>query len=187
MDLLPSEDRKTLSNLFSLLEESNQRVQEKASSRAELEIMANKQRQLNLKAEQLIDDIRSRPGFERFLDTPSFPELAHAAVSGPIVILFGTEIAYFALILIDTIGTTRSIRLSNVTAKELQKLNLQVLQSGLRDASYDLASQDTATSSRLTLTKQHNVGLNGEDPYVVLNEIWNMVVLPVVSALNLTV
>jgi len=104
------------------------------------------------KMEQVIKDIRSLPGFDRFLLAPSEDELKAAAVSGPIVIVNVSKYRCDALIIKKS--ELRTLRLPNLHASDI-RARAAALRPGLINAQllewlWDTIAKPVLDALRLT-------------------------------------
>jgi tetratricopeptide (TPR) repeat protein len=129
---LPVDDRDNLGNLFRLLEQDSNGLLGYTQDRADMENRMEYRRQLNIQADRLIEKIRLRPQFERFLKIPQYEALSHAAASGFVVALVASEPHCFAII-IQADQAPYSIILDSVNGDKLSELCVQVSGSGMRD------------------------------------------------------
>jgi tetratricopeptide (TPR) repeat protein len=178
IDSLPSEDKTKLIEIFKLLEQDSQ---VEVRDQAELERRIEKRRLLNEEVEHLIDEIRTRPGFDRFLGIPGFDELCQAAGTGPIVMLVDTP--FFSLTaLIVNLAWPERVRALVIEGADIDQLlgffsedNLP----NLRRANEAEAEENSERGMRIT--KRH------QSLHAPLSKLWRMVVGPIVKALNLEV
>lgn len=91
------------------------------NNRANAERQLERRRQLSLEADQLIEQIRARPGFERFLRFPSFDQLVDAS-NGPIVLLYESRPSCTAVIL--HAGSAMKFNLDKATDEDLKSFLL---------------------------------------------------------------
>jgi tetratricopeptide (TPR) repeat protein len=173
---LPLEDRDSLMSLLRTLEQNEDfsGVQDKA----EIEARMEKRRLLNLTLEGLIDKIRTRPGYSRFLSVPDFKYLSRAAESGPIVILFKSEYFTCAEALVIANPTlVKRYAVKMVNEKYMRGLRFNISASGMRDL------------SNITIYDEPMRGMNVSRPGKKnpLAEIWLDIVKPLVEELGFQV
>jgi tetratricopeptide (TPR) repeat protein len=197
LDTLVEEERNTLQDLFAQIESSS-RVLPDENDRMTWEKKVEERCHLNEKAEKLIDKIRARQGFERFLQTPSFSTLAQAAANGPVVFLFSTSLASFALIMINPLGDIKPVRLTNVTPAALEALSVRVASSGLRMRDIDNFDHRDGDAYAAPLNEGmesiERIGImhrpdrsSKQRECKVLHEIWIRIVSPILNVLQLKV
>jgi hypothetical protein len=141
----------------------------------------DERRRLNEKAEDMIDMIRERPGFSRFLKTPSFSDLASAATRGLVVAVLATDVACFAVIIRNAGGETSTVTLPKGTLERLKKVTHLLSTSGMHDRGVEEHDQN-----RLGL-KYNRTSADEDNSYFVLKELWYLVVSPVINELGLQV
>jgi tetratricopeptide (TPR) repeat protein len=168
LDKLPTADGDRLRHLFRMLDADHTGSSVVGLERADLEQHIEHRRQLNNKADRLIEEIRHRPGFERFLRNPQYEQLAEVASNGYVVALIANEPVYFA-ILIQAGKDPQPVSLPSVDGKTLRRLTELTSGSGMRD----LADE------RVTKQRIH--------PRVPLEQIWVTIVKPVLLHLGLQV
>jgi hypothetical protein len=203
LDALPDSDRIELSKLFRKLENSSSAGSPRSKDRIAAERLMDDRRQMNAEVERMVDEIRKRPGFERFLKIPAFEELIKAAARGPVVILLTTDIACFAVVIVDDTGKCESVQLTKISPSTLKQLNLDVRSSGLRDRGA-IAPEDgdeagtesadpidldhgsnTSSSERLGIRRTRRT--DATSPYTILSSLWTSIVNPIIQALSLEV
>jgi hypothetical protein len=179
LDTLPSDDKNQLQGILHRLEQENEPIH--ASDRAAIEQRAEERRLLNIQAERLIDEIRTRPGFERFLKIPDYARLRQAAASGPVVILIDASSAFFALIIKsqNDIEPT-AIALPSITVDHLHELRAQVSMLQMRELMENLEPAVDEVDRGL-----FNISRPMKDS--TLGQIWKKIVYPVVEVLKLPV
>jgi hypothetical protein len=99
LDELPNTDGKRLRHLFSSLDADYVNSPMDGEHKANLERHIESRRQLNEQADRLIEEIRTRPGFERFLRVLQYAKLAQSAANGFVVTLVANEPDCFAIII----------------------------------------------------------------------------------------
>lgn len=130
LDDLPPEDSSTLRELFSTLEAGAQ--EHDASKPAWSNPKVAHLRQTGKQAEDLIDSIRSRPGFERFLLNQPFDTLAQAAATGPVVVLLVYDSLCEAIIIPDPISPPLRVSLDEDLLKSAEELGKRVRAVNMR-------------------------------------------------------
>lgn len=187
LDDLPEEERDDLARSLRLLEHGGRRDTASGEDETAIERWLTERHHLNNRVERMIDNIRIRPGFDRFLKTPSFSQLAQAAASGPIVILFTSKTECLANIILDSSGTSRFLRLRMITPKSLQALALQVPASGLRSRNAEVAFPVVPCSShqeRLTIKTGYTSSVGLSTSNTVLAKIWHTIMEPVLQGIG---
>jgi hypothetical protein len=109
-------------------------------------------RQLSKQADCLIEKIRLRPGFDRFLKVPLFKKLAQAAADGVVVALISSDPVYVAIV-IRADDDPQSVPLFSVNRKTLSGLVNEVHGSGMRDHAC-LPMIEEHDAQRVTRTRQ---------------------------------
>jgi hypothetical protein len=183
LSALPIDDRKELTTIFNALEREDD-VREASDWNRDERIMAAERkmemrRQMSDKAEALIRDIRSRPGFDRFLMIQPFKELSRAALRGPVVILLAdAQRGGYALMIPSPDEGVRTLQLSSLKPEDLQRLRSRVPGGRSLD---NLESTDGTPRLRF---KKHDPA----DQYQqALGRLWTLIVQPVIDALGLLV
>jgi tetratricopeptide (TPR) repeat protein len=190
LDQLPTEEKAELSGLLQLLEQGGQNISEQPKNRAYVEQISNEQRRLNDRAEQMIDEIRLRPGFDRFLRTPSFNLLSQAAENGPVIMLIPADSGCMAVSILNSSGATKVTHLRSITPEILQNLCLRISDAGLRDGGNANTKVDDTKqpSERMAFhISQPRSTKNNFTSDLVLGEIWSKIVKPVIDMLGLKV
>jgi tetratricopeptide (TPR) repeat protein len=110
LDCLPIEDAQELRRLFQTLETGS--VRDDSMSKIQREQHIEARRRLSNAAEDLITDIRSRPGMSRFLLPPAFSSLVQSLPEvGYVVILVASDLGHRALVLDRANGITARLEL----------------------------------------------------------------------------
>ncbi|KAI9567944.1 TPR-like protein [Boletus coccyginus] len=110
---------------------------------------------LNVAMHKVVTNIRTLPGFSRFLLPPLFPDLQHVASGGPVIIVNASEYSCDALIvLLD---------------RDPVHIPLQITQEGIRDLSTELHTL-TVRAKRVDVTRE----LAG-----FLRKLWDQIVSPI--------
>jgi tetratricopeptide (TPR) repeat protein len=168
LDSLPAADRDRLSELFQSLEKESSGTSAGVQDRADMERLIEHRRQLNDQADRLVEEIRARPGFDRFLKIPQFEKLAQAAAGGFVVALVASEPVCFAIVIRAEVAP-QAVNLSSVNVEGLRKLCAQISGSGMRDG-----PDRGITKERIRAR-------------VPLEQMWRAIVEPVVLHLRLQV
>lgn len=191
LNALPSVDRDELRKLFGSLEKIGQDVpdEEAMKDSALVTKRLNTRRELNSATNKLVREIRTRPGFERFLKIPEYEQLAEAACEGPVVIL-GTHFLFAYVIMVGVRGKatrTHSFGLG-INNQELERLISQVNDSGMRDRrggeEIDTSDTDVEVGAERGL---HIKRQSRKERLSPLAELWIRVVEPIISRLELPV
>jgi tetratricopeptide (TPR) repeat protein len=168
LDELPTAERERLRNLFRELDAERADRSTEGLEKVDLERHIEHRRQLNEQADHLIDKIRGRSGFERFLRIPQYEQLAQAASNGIVVALIANEPNYFAIIVRAGEGP-QSVSLPSVDREKLRRLIELTSGSGMRNmADRGLAKERVP-------------------PRVPLERMWRTIVQPVLLHLGLQV
>jgi tetratricopeptide (TPR) repeat protein len=165
---LPTADDERLRHLFRELDSENSDRSTEGLEKVDLERHIEHRRQLNDQADRLIEEIRRRPGLERFLRIPQYEQLARAASNGYVVALVANEPIYFAII-IQADKAPQSVLLSSVNGEKLRRLIELTSGSGMRDA------------------VDRGVVKERVPPHVPLERMWRIIVEPVLLHLGLQV
>jgi hypothetical protein len=175
---LPPDDNHRLTSLFRALERAGIDF-DNANEIVGNEWRIKQRRMLNEDAEQLISEIRTRPGFEGFLKIPQFNELHQVASKGPIVILIDNHLLPFAVIVISTFWpeAIRTISLPSLTSGLLDILCKKVTKRGFwRGASRDMSSD-----------AERGLQVSFSSLRAPLGEIWKHIVDPIIQVLGFPV
>ncbi|KAJ7077447.1 CHAT domain-containing protein [Mycena epipterygia] len=142
-----------------------------------LQSIAQKSHALVLERNDILQQIRELPGFQRFLLSKTISELSLAAYMGPVAILNISEYGCDALVLIpDHADEVIHVPLSDFTIHEAQPL-AKLLASIVGTA---------GCSDRLTGSREGDMA--PEDIFsLILSELWFKIVHPVLNALAITV
>jgi tetratricopeptide (TPR) repeat protein len=168
LDTLPTVDNERLRHLFQSLDVDHSGSSTQGLEKEDLERHIEYRRKLNDEVERLIEDIRRRPGFERFLRIPKYTKLAEAASRGFVVALVANEPFIFAIIIQAGEGL-QHVPLPSVDRNKLRRLIELTSGPGMRDL-----SDERATRQRL-------------HPRLPLEQIWLTIVKPVLLHLGLQV
>lgn len=177
---LPTDVRSELSELFHALEGGSARTA--SSGAAWSDDMLVVRRRQSARAEQLIDEIRTTPGNDRFLLSQPFPVLAAAAAKGPVVVLIAYNSTCEVVAIADSGGTIRRVPLTGLTVTELQKLARQSKFAGMRHVAED--HEEEEVQGRLVKVSKPR---QRDEDAKVLENLWNTIVKPIVDALRLEV
>jgi tetratricopeptide (TPR) repeat protein len=168
LDELPTADGERLRQLFRKLDTEHADRSAEGLEKVDLERHIEHRRQLNDQADRLIEDIRRRPGFERFLRIPQYERLAQAASNGYVVALVANEPNYFAIV-IQAGRAPQPILLPSVDGEKLRRLIELTSGSGMRDA------------------VDRGIVKERVPPRVPLEQMWRTIVEPVLVHLGLQV
>jgi tetratricopeptide (TPR) repeat protein len=182
LDRLPIKDAQELRRLFQTLETGS--VRDESMSQIQREQHLEARRRLSNAAEDLITDIRSRPGMSRFLLPPAFSSLVQSLPEiGFVVLLVASDLGHRALVLDRASGNTSSLELF---PPEGGFFSEEVKDTLPRDAKpkhlieYTNVSRPFGISGR---TKQIPT-----DPLNrTLAQLWTLIVKPVIEVLGLKV
>jgi tetratricopeptide (TPR) repeat protein len=182
LDRLPIQDAQELRTLFQTLETGS--VRDDAMSRVQREQHLEARRRLSNAAEDLIMDIRSRPGMSRFLLPPAFSSLVQSLPGvGFVVILVASHLGHCALVLNRASGNTASFEL--LTPKG-GFFSAEVKDSLPRDAKPKHPMEYTNVSRPFGIS-----GRKKRIPTDPLNrtlaQLWALIVKPVIEVLGLKV
>lgn len=131
-------------------------------------------------AEKLIENIRKRPGLERFLLGPLIADLSYAAAQGPVVVLIAGSDSCHAVILRDSSEKVQHVTLKDLRRQELQAFGREIRVSNLRSREKLPEQEDRKSGS----TRRFDEQSEGER---LLGALWHKVVKPVIDSLNLKV
>lgn len=170
---------------------------------------AVRRRRQSAEAERIIEDIRKRPGFDRFLLYQHFTIVAQAAAKGPIVILVANRRLSMAIVIRDTVSRAHPVHLCNLHISSLQGLGRHVKEFNLRgvvvtkDEVEDARGVKTTKSEKIkpgdvtstleNATNNYKGSANETestddlDGAKVLSQIWHPIVKPVIDSLELAV
>jgi tetratricopeptide (TPR) repeat protein len=182
LDRLPIQDAQELRRLFQTLETGS--VRDDAMSRVQREQHLEARRRLSNVAEDLITDIRSRPGMSRFLFPPAFSSLVQSLPEiGFVVILVASDLGHRALVLNRANGNTASLELVPPEGgffSDAVKVTLP------RDADSRYSMEDTNVSRPFGFSGRTK--RTPTDPFNrTLAQVWTLIVKPVIKALGLKV
>jgi hypothetical protein len=135
-----------------------------SASAATLEVQSRNRHQLIANFNTLIDEIRSLPGFSRFLLGPSSAEIMNLAISGPIVLFNISSIRSDAIL---------------VTGDKVRCLPVNLPPSDVKPRAVfftEVLNADTIATRQITNDKMRET----------LEWLWDAAVCPVLEALDLT-
>jgi tetratricopeptide (TPR) repeat protein len=181
LDLLHLPDAQKLRGLFKKLD--GRSVHDSSVAVAESERQVEQRRRDSEAAEKLIAEIRSRPGFERFLRPAEFSTLVQSLElphNGFVVILVASELGHHALLLDGAAARAKSI---DLVAPEGGFFSEVVRASVLRDAVPD--SKDTNVSRNFGVSKKGD--RKRRELVETLAQLWTSVVKPVIDSFGITV
>jgi tetratricopeptide (TPR) repeat protein len=143
------------------------------------ERQARRHRTLAKELDDLLVEVRSSPGFERFLLPKTFTQLTAAAHSGPVVILNASKQRCDALIVTTGADDPLHVPLPDITFSEvvwLQTMLENLLENGGRFVSVPEPDRAARLASRR---------LNANDAFKrILSELWRKAVRPVLEMLG---
>jgi tetratricopeptide (TPR) repeat protein len=176
LETLDPETRDTLLGMFRKLErEEYGSVEDKLA----LEQLIESRRQLNSQAEVMIEQIRARPGFDRFLKLPQFERLCDAARGGVVVALIANESRCFASVIDGRQHLARTWHKElDLTPRQLQDLNRRVSYDGMRGLADEPCYQDSSRQMQVSRVKH---------PHTPLADIWSRIVRPILRELKILV
>jgi tetratricopeptide (TPR) repeat protein len=182
LDQLPSEDKAKFAGLMRMLEREDDGFGNIRDA-TDMERRIDRRRTLSLEAQQLIGDIRTRPGFEHFMKTPKYAELAQASRNGPVVLLVDSGLAPFALIVKspDDMVPTK-LDLPALGKQNLHQLRLHASMLGIREKPSDQDINSVQDHRPELSTPQAQDACDD-----LLARVWSAIVEPVVKVLGLNV
>jgi hypothetical protein len=152
--------------------------------------------QLNEQWDEMIKEVRHLPGFEDFMRPKAINVLKQAAVSGPIIILTTTDSTCFALIVTAT-NKVQCLRLLDMSLPKVKVLadlvahSSQAFDPGPFFAKYGRNThreEGAELLDRVFAGRERSVDLDSDDVFqALLIYLWEMIVKPVFSALDLEV
>jgi tetratricopeptide (TPR) repeat protein len=184
LDLLPANDAERLRGLFENLED--QHTRQKFVTVADAEWHVERRRRDGQAAETLIAEIRSHPGFERFLRPPEFSTLVQSLNLPPksfTVIIVASALGHHALVLDRAAGRANSI----VLAPPEGGFFSEVVRASLpRDGGIkaDLNEEDYVSRPAMLSRKA------GRKPHTLqdtLLQLWTTIAKPVIDLLGMEV
>jgi tetratricopeptide (TPR) repeat protein len=167
-DDLPVADGERLRHLFELIDQESDGASADGVDKVILERHMEHQRQLADQAARLVEEIRARPGFGRFLRIPQYEKLSQAAMGNFVVALVASHPRYFAIV-VQAEKAPQLVHLDSIDAVTLRRLIDQTSSSGMRDCSDKGVIQERV------------------QPRVSLEQMWRLIVEPVVRRLGLSV
>jgi tetratricopeptide (TPR) repeat protein len=168
MDILPTADSDRLRDLFRMLDADHTGSSVVGLEKVDLDHTIEHRHQLNDQAGRLIDEIRRRPGFDRFLRIPQFEQLAQAASNSYVIALVANEPIFFAIVIQVGQGP-QLVPLPSVNGDKLRRLIKPTSGSGMCDA-----------VERAVMKKKVR-------PCVPLEQMWRTIIEPVLLHLGLQV
>jgi hypothetical protein len=143
-----------------------------------MEDHAQRHRALTIEWQEIIQEVRSSPGFERFLLPKTIGQLSASAHSGTVVILNASQRRCDALVITANSDSVPHVPLTEVTYKRLKFLQKQM--TGV------LTSNSRVVKDRGVLPV--DIKVNANDVFEsILSELWTKVVNPVLKALYASV
>ena len=159
---------------LSSLSEQAQNPDSRATVSLEQEV--DRHRILAIERDELLQEIRSFPGFERFLLNKEFSQIRASAHSGPVAILNAAKSHCDALIVLAELDHVIHVPLASMTLERSQ---------GLQNTVKNLLGPTRVVPGDERVGKPATrVCINWES---VLSTLWNSVVKPVLDALNFSV
>jgi hypothetical protein len=185
LDCVPDEDRHALQEIFRVLEQDINRVDEPVVNISQYERQVEARRRLSEQAENLLEKLRSQPGLERLLMPSAFSSLVQRMPQGIVVMLLASDLGFCALLLDRNSAQARSVALSS--SPDSVGLLSEATRAALpRDLESKHAYQDV-NSHRLTLVKS-TIGQSAELPLLnTLRKLWTSIVRPIIEDLALKV
>ena len=144
--------------------------EETGTVRASLREEADRHRKLAIERDELLQEIRRLPGFERFLLQKQFSQLRASAHSGPVVMLNAAESRCDALIILADVDHVIHVPLPDFTLK--RSVGLQNILNGF------------IRHARDGLRPRPFPHVSWKD---ILSQLWKYVVKPVLDSLALSV
>jgi hypothetical protein len=132
---------------------------------------------------QLMKQIRTLPGQERFVKGLSSDELAQCASHNAVVVLIASEGECHGLILQPDDRELVTLELSNITSSELTAMVIAVSASQRRGVTPD----NVCDEFRGMKVSSHQTSLHQTSSDPILEKLWTTVVKPVIDCLNLQV
>ena len=146
------------------------------------EQQARRHRALAKERDDLLVEVRTSQGFERFLLPKTFSQLTAAAHSGPVVILNASKRRCDALIVTAGADDPLHVPLPDITFSEVVALQ-SMLQNLLDNGGRLVSAPEPDRAARLT-SKQ----LSASDVFKrILSELWRKVVRPILERLEYSV
>jgi hypothetical protein len=139
----------------------------------------------NTRIQALLREIRAKPGLERFMLGSTYDTLRNAARDHPVVVLVAGRGLAFALIMSNAAEDQPHALGLDLTSKDLQTLQNDAQEAGLRSAADTREGKSKMANSRMRFKKS---GLHDHHkPLRVLAKIWHKIVKPVLEHLKLEV
>jgi hypothetical protein len=185
LDCVPDEDRHTLQEIFRVLEQGINRVDEPNVTISQYERQVEARRRLSEQAENLIETLRSQPGLERLLMPSAFSSLIQRMPQGIVVILLASDLGSCALILDRNSAQARTVALTS-SPDSVGLLSDATRATLPRDLELYDTYQDV-NSHRLTLVKST---IDQSAELLLLNtlrKLWTSIVRPIIENLALKV
>jgi hypothetical protein len=189
LDLLPPDEAQKLKELFHILEAGSVRNDTLTSPQQERE--AEQRRVRSEAAENIITDIRSRPGMKRFLMPPAFSSLAQLLSMGFVILLNISELGQHALVMGGKAGSVICVSLKLPSRISGSKRGA-VQQKSSRDAAGTEVDVSFAESS-VTVEQGEESRASGVRERVIptfedsLADLWSFIVKPIIDVLQLKV
>lgn len=182
---LPDEERRHFEELLEALNTSASETRH--GNQPDLDGTIECRRHQNEEIQKMLRDVRSRPGFDRFLRIESFERLTRAATQGPVVVLLTSHLGCHALTILNGRGETNMVELDSVRLEWLSKLRIRCIGAGLRDGDIEqsLVTEGGGPIPRLGIKSQKPVISTADTPTTILEEIWRNIVWPVFQSLGL--
>ncbi|KAG2122491.1 CHAT domain-containing protein [Suillus clintonianus] len=136
------------------------------TDRAAADRAATEYRRLTMQWDAAVAEIRNLQAFSRFLLPPSYTELQAAARYGPVIIFVASKNSCSAII-VPTSGEPHNVPFPSITRAYMEDLK-------------DRFARAILQASKMGLKQQRN------DLIVLLREVWNNIMLPVVNLLEHT-
>jgi hypothetical protein len=175
---VPREYAEKLDLLFRDLEQEVKHVELGPHNGGLVNSVLAERRKKSHEAEQLINEIRTLPGLERFLLSQPFKYLMRAAEKGPVIVLLATMFESRAVVLKDASGTVQHITLPNVSLDNLRSLSLQASKMGLQRG-----DNRAINISKYNRARQ----LASDNGYNLLASLWRDIVKPIISLIGFQV
>lgn len=176
--VLPPDIRQELTSLSRQIELGSRTNSTSASSDADklrLETEAAHQRELARRLDTLIEDLRTRPGLERFMLSENYTTLSKAASRGPVLILVAGK------------DTSWAIILANSHAPPQQILLAQASETRLGGMVENLKCSNAFQRSLVGARGMKKVVSGNARPKDVLEDIWTSILEPIVTHMGLKV
>jgi tetratricopeptide (TPR) repeat protein len=183
LDILPTQDAEALRKMFRTLNSGNMHLDSSTVTTAQQERQIEQRRKLSEAAEALIENIRSRPGMERFLLPPAFMSLMQSLPEGFIVFLNVSELGHHALVLNGVTRSAHSLPLmlpARLVDRKRKSYKQRLFMARAdNDGIFQEESKQIATSSEEEAQLRANVRERAtfEDS---LADLWVFIVKPVI-------